>query len=108
MSAPNSEVTSQVTQRSNGNPDGVMLGQNSTDKISFYGVLPYSQRTNSAQSVGTTTATSSASFWGAASVNSTSWQATQYNSSAMTGGTAQATLAEICNTLVGLGIWKGA
>lgn len=50
--APNSEITSQVHQQSNANPDGQVLGQSTSDRIAFYGRIPQVQRVNE-QIIGT-------------------------------------------------------
>lgn len=69
-----------------GSPDGTLLGRSVTDKVALYGVTPVSQR-------------------------SSTTQATSYLS-ASTNVTVPANLTaivlEIANTLIGLGVWKGA
>lgn len=42
---------------SNSNPDGTSLGQDTADKISFYGVTPVAQRASASQTNYTITAT---------------------------------------------------
>jgi len=68
MSWPTSEVTtatgvtaSQARQLSDGNPDGTVLGQSSTDNISFYGGTPTTQP-SAISVVSTQTWTSTAPF----------------------------------------------
>ncbi|MFZ5989429.1 MAG: hypothetical protein ACOYWZ_20225 [Bacillota bacterium] len=77
----------------NGNPDGTVLGQSTTEKISFYGVTPIVQRSGAAQGTFTTTMTST-SPWGFAT--STAADA------------AVALLTEIRAALVALGLIKGS
>ena len=49
-----------VKHLSDGNPDGTCLGQDSSDKIGFYGTTPIAQRSGAAQAaVGTTASTAS-------------------------------------------------
>jgi len=50
--APNSEVTSQIVQETNANPDGCVMGQSAADRIAFYGRIPQVQRVND-QIIGT-------------------------------------------------------
>lgn len=69
-------------QLSDYGPDGTKLGQAAADKIAFYGTTPVSQRASSDQA----TVASSGSF----------------------GATQAALLNEVRNTLVALGLWKGA
>jgi hypothetical protein len=65
-------------------PDGMSVGKSVTEKISFYGVAPIAQRASSVQT--STYVTTSASF-----------------------GTQQAVvMQEIAQTLIALGLWKGA
>lgn len=71
-----------VKELSDGGPDGVRLGQSAADLVAFYGTTPVSQRASSVQA----TVASSASF----------------------GATQQALLNEIRDTLVNLGLMKGA
>jgi len=56
-------ATSSKKQLSDGNPDGVVLGQDDSDKISFYGADPVVQPTNIA-SVTTTGASSTTNAYG--------------------------------------------
>lgn len=49
---------------SNYDPDGTTLGQNASDKISFYGVTPIAQRSGAAQAAVTTTAATSTTPYG--------------------------------------------
>lgn len=75
-----------VLQLSDGGPDGASLGQSTTDKISFYGVTPVVQRGAAVQA---TSLLSASSYVSVAS-----------NTAAI--------FLEIANTLIGLGLWKGA
>ena len=71
-------------QVSDGSPDGASFGQSATDKISFYGATPVSQRSSSLQT--TSNVVTSASF-----------------------GTLQvAQIQEILNILNGIGASKGS
>lgn len=72
-------------QLSDGNPDGVSLGQSTADLISLYGVTPVSQRASSIQAASVVSANSFISV--------TSNQA--------------AFAAEVAATLTALGVWKG-
>lgn len=71
-----------------GSDDGSQWGVASTDKLGFYGFTPVVQRAASTQA----TSVFSGISTGAVSTNSL----------------VLATLLEVCNTLAGLGIWKGA
>ena len=137
--APNAEVSSQLDQRTDANPDGTVFGQSGTDKIAFYGRIPQAQRilteiigtgganvvTSAFSTAGGTTVqsaltafTSQFGNWATTSqsVNgaSTSWYATDYavNNSLLTASATSANslmfnvLAEVCRTMVALGIWK--
>ncbi len=73
-------------QLSDKNPDGVSLGQSATDTISFYGATPVSQRSSSSQ------ATSNLSTASSTAIDTQS----------------KAAIIEIMNTLVALGLYKGA
>ena len=66
-----------------GSPDGSRWGSKAADKLGFYGKVPVIQRAYSSGVHATAAGTSSASF----------------------GTDGLATLQEIQNTLVGLGIW---
>ncbi len=78
--------TTNIKQLSDLGPDGTKLGQSAADLIALYGATAVSQRSSSNQ------ATSNISAYTATSA------------SALIG----ATLLEIANTLIGLGIWKGS
>ncbi len=67
------------------NPDGITMGLGITEKISFYGVTPIAQRA-SANQASTKVSAVSTDF----------------------GATQVAWAVEVSNTLVALGIWKGA
>ncbi len=70
-----------------GSPDGTILGRNATtDKVSLYGVTPVVQRASSNQ----------ATTFLSLSTNVT------------VPANLTAIVLEIANTLIGLGIWKGA
>lgn len=71
-----------VKQLSDGGTDGACLGQSVSDLVAFYGTTPVSQRASSVQA----TVASSGSF----------------------GATQAALLNEIRNTLVAVGLMKGA
>ncbi len=73
-------------QLSDKNPDGVSLGQSATDTISFYGATPVSQRSSSSQ------ATSNLSTASSTAIDTQT----------------KAAIIEIMNTLVALGLYKGA
>jgi hypothetical protein len=74
------------TQLSKGAPDGTTLGQSATDKISFYGVTPATQRAASIQGASVVSVSSNITI--AASL--TAW------------------IVEVTATLTGLGLWKGS
>lgn len=71
---------------SDASPDGVSLGQSTTDKISFYGVTPVVQRALAAQAL----SLASAGSWISVTSNLAAWA------------------AEVTSTLTGLGLWKGS
>lgn len=73
-------------QLSDANADGTALGQSATDKISFYGSTPVTQRTNTVQAASLVSVSSNITI--AASL--TAW------------------IVEVTATLTGLGVWKGA
>lgn len=58
MAAPNTITTSQLTYFGDDNPDGVSVGQSTSDKVSFYGVTPIVQRSSASQAAVATTAIS--------------------------------------------------
>lgn len=64
-------------------PDGCQIAKSSSDKVGFYGKVPVAQRPYTAAVHATTAQAVSASF----------------------GATQLATLQEIQNTLIGLGVW---
>lgn len=66
--------------------DGTCLGQSATDKISFYGATPATQRTSTAQ------ATSNLSTASSTAIDTQT----------------KAAIIEIMNTLIALGLYKGA
>lgn len=69
-----------------GGADGVSVGGSATDKVSFYGVTPVAQRAGAVQA----SSLVSASTYMTLQSNLSAWQ------------------LEVTNTLVALGIWKGA
>jgi hypothetical protein len=69
-----------------GSDDGTILGRSTTDKVSLYGVTPVVQRGSSNQA--------------------TSFLSLSTNVTVPANLTA--IVLEIANTLIGLGIWKGA
>jgi len=69
-----------------GSPDGTNLGRSTTDKVALYGVTPVVQRASSNQA--------------------TSFLSLSTNVTVPANLTA--IVLEIANTLIGLGIWKGA
>lgn len=73
-------------QLSKKNPDGTKFGQDTSDKISFYGVTAISQRAGAAQA--------------------TSLVATASSADVTT--EVKAFLIEVGNTLVAAGLWKGS
>lgn len=75
-----------VNHVTDGNDDGWTFGQNTSDKVSLYGVTPIVQRSGAAQAT---------SLVGTAS------------STAVDTAT-KAALIEVMNTLTALGIWKGS
>lgn len=75
-----------VRQLSDGNDDGTVMGQSATDKVSFYGVTPVTQRASSIQGASVVSVSSNITI--AASL--TAW------------------IVEVTNTLIGLGLWKGS
>lgn len=77
------ETYSAVKQLSDQNSQGTELGVAATDKVSFYGVTPVTQRTSSNQTSSNMVVSSA---FGASQV---------------------AIIQEIMNTLTGLGLWKG-
>jgi hypothetical protein len=75
-----------MQQLSDGGPDGVSLGKSTSDKVSLYGVTPITQRAGAVQ---------------ATSLLSTA-------SSTAIDTATKAYIIEIGDTLVAMGIWKGA
>jgi hypothetical protein len=75
-----------LKQLSDGNPDGTVLGQSVTDKISLYGVTPIAQRSGAAQATSLVGTASSADVTTA----------------------LKAAVIEIMDTLVAIGAWKGS
>lgn len=75
-----------IRDLSDANTDGTRMGQSATEKISFYGLTPVTQRTSSIQAASVISATSFISV----TSNLAAWA------------------AEVSATLTGLGLWKGA
>lgn len=75
-----------VAQLSTGAPDGQIYGQSATDKIAFYGATPVVQRAGAVQATSLLSASSYVTV----------------------GSNTAAIFTEIANTLIGLGLWKGA
>jgi hypothetical protein len=67
-------------------PDGVIIGADATKKVGLYGATPVTQRANSVQATSYLSASSNVTV----------------------GANLTAIVMEIANTLIGLGIWKGA
>lgn len=74
------------TQLGINNPDGMIIGGATTDKIGFYGDTPIAQRAAAAQGTATV---------GTASATAVTTE-------------VKAAIIEIMNTLTALGLWKGA
>ena len=92
-------------QLSNGNPDGVSLGQSSSDLVSFYGATPIARPSGAAQAAITDGSTGTA-----AATNGIQPLTATYNSTLIIN--AIATLAAqgnaLRNALVSLGLSAGA
>ena len=73
-----------VKEDSDANTDGIVWGQSTTDKLSFYGATPIVRRSSSDQA--TSLMASSVDFAAGQTAN----------------------LIEIMNTFAALGIWKGS
>ena len=73
-------------QLDDGRPDGAAIGTAATNKVSFYGATPATQRTNSIQA--------------ASVVSAQSFISVTSNLAAF--------CAEVAATLTGLGLWKGS
>jgi hypothetical protein len=69
-----------------GGPDGTALGRSATDKVSLYGATPVVQRASAVQ------ATSNISLTTFMTINTN----------------VAAFCLEVANTLIGIGMWKGA
>lgn len=76
----------QVEQVTYNSPDGATVGQSASEKISFYGTTPATQRTNTIQAASVVSVSSNITI--AASL--TAW------------------IVEVTATLTGLGLWKGS
>lgn len=75
-----------VRYLTDGSTDGTVIGQNTSEKVAFYGTTPIVQRAGAAQ---------------ATSLLSTA-------SSTAIDTVTKAALIEIMNTLVAYGLWKGS
>lgn len=73
----------QVTYNS---PDGATIGKSTSEKVSFYGTTPITQRAGTAQAT---------SIWGTSAITSVDTART-------------AVITEIANTLIAVGLWKGS
>jgi hypothetical protein len=76
------------------NPDGTSLGQDTTDKVSFYGVTPVVQPSSANQAAISTTAATTTTPWGFTT-------STQANA-------VVALANEVQRVLTLLGLWKGS
>ena len=116
--APNTEIYTQAGQLSDANPDGVVFGQSTSDKLAFYGKVPYAQKVptvglNSSYVGALATASGTASSFGAQAAaisgTATTWTLTSVASGTLSvASNAANVLTEVVNTLIGLGIWKAA
>lgn len=69
-----------------GSPDGCQIGGSASDKVAFFGTTPITQRAGTAQAT---------TIWGTSATTSLD--------------TARvAVIAEMANTLIALGFWKGS
>lgn len=75
-----------VRYLTDGSTDGTVIGQNTSEKVAFYGTTPIVQRSGAAQ---------------ATSLLSTA-------SSTAIDTATKAAIIEIMNTLAAIGIWKGS
>lgn len=74
-----------IEQLSYNSPDGATIGKSTSEKVSFYGMTPVTQRAGAYQAT---------TIWGSSATTSVD--------------TARvAVINEICNTLTAIGIWKG-
>lgn len=74
-----------IEQLSYNSPDGATIGKSTSEKVSFYGTTPVTQRAGASQAT---------TIWGTSATTSVD--------------TARvAVINEICNTLTAIGIWKG-
>lgn len=119
---PNTEVYSQVDQRTDANPDGTILGQSATDRIAFYGKVPVTQKVpgtalgglNSSYINALSTGTATSYAWGyqVSTVvdGATTWSFASVTSNATMNASTNLgiVLTDVVNTLIGLGIWKAA
>lgn len=110
---PNTETNSILDVLNTGTPDGSTLGQSTSDKISFYGKVPYAQKAGTVMGSAVSTASGTASSFGAqvsaSNATATTWTRYAANSTGIAATTAlQAVLADVVETLVGLGLNKGS
>ena len=111
---PNTETTTQLQVLDNANADGASFGVSATDKITFYGKLPANTQKAGAVQASALASTSGTAFsfgcgTSATNATATTWTRSLAQSASLTGtATIGPVLAEIIDTLTGLGIWKGA
>jgi len=111
---PNIETSPLPIQISLGTSEGAIIGQSAADKISFYGKLPANiQKAGAVQASALASASGTAFTFGAgvsaSNATATTWTRSAAQSASLTGtATIGPILAEIIDTLTGLGIWKGA
>jgi nucleoside permease NupC len=115
MAAPNTITTSQLTYFGDDNPDGVSVGQSTSDKVSFYGVTPIVQRSSSNQAAVATTAITAPAT--TASISTAHYGYTSTQADAISAAVANLVTRVAANTtlvnelraaLVALGAIKGA
>lgn len=97
-----------VRQHSDGNPDGQVFGQSTSDLISFYGATPVAQRSGAAQAAITDNTGGTASATLAAITAGASYAQADMVAVKNALATIAAKLNEVQATLVGLGLWKGS
>ena len=113
MTTPNTETSSQFKDFGDANPDGISLGQSTSDKITFYGKLPANTQKAGAVQASALASTSGTAFsfgcgTSATNATATTWTRSLAQSASLTGtATIGPVLAEIIDTLTGLGFWKG-
>ncbi len=115
MGAPNSETSSNLVYMGVENPDGKTFGNDTSDKISLYGVTPIVQRSGSAQDAVATTAITAPATTASISTGHYGYTSTQADAissavaSLITRTAANTTLLnELRAALVVLGAIKGS